>query len=79
MKYEQNSKDTLAQFILGHIINEISKISQNIIGSSKIILYSVPNAVNFYKKLFFNEFGNMWQGDEAPYLDGCVPLFFNLN
>ena len=42
------------------------------------VLYSVPEAVNFYKRNGFCEFTEFMKKDSYNYIDGCIPMFFTL-
>lgn len=67
--------DCLFDYMLEHMHN----ISHTQIGASKIVLYAVPQAISFYKRHGFKEFGNTMYGDEGYYVEGCKPMFFDMN
>lgn len=69
----------LSDLMFDDMILRMQEISQTEIGASKIVLYSVPPAVSFYKRHGFREFGDSMYGDEGYYLDGCKPMYLDLN
>lgn len=71
---------SLSQSILEYIkYNLVMDFTENICGASRIILYSVPDAVNFYKKSGFREFSEAFIKNNSSYLEGCIPMVFNYN
>lgn len=69
---------TFANAILNKIVfNVIYDFTENICGASRVILYSTPRAVNFYKNFGFKIFDNSFLIDESSYLDECVPMIYN--
>ena len=76
---EDKKRPTLADYILDYMLYKIGEISHNQVGASKIVLYSVKKAINFYKRHAFKEFGDSMYGDKGYYVDGCQPMYFNLN
>lgn len=79
MKYSEDRDTTLSMELFMRYIDQIHIISQEIVGASKIVLYSVPEAYNFYKKCRFRDFDSFMQKDDTPYLKGCKPMFLSLN
>ena len=77
--YVKGSSLTLSHYIFSYMLEYMREISHNNIGASKIVLYSVPQAVNFYKRCKFKEFGDTMYGDEGYYVDGCLPMYYDLN
>lgn len=73
------NRPTLSDLMFDDMIWQMNCISHEQIGASKIVLYSVPNAINFYKRHGFKEFGDTMYGDEGYYVKGCEPLYFDLN
>ena len=57
----------------------MEEISHTQIGASKIVLYAVPKAIRFYKRHGFKDFGDTMYGDEGYYVEGCKPMFFDMN
>ena len=50
----------------------------DILGFEFIVLYSVPSAINFYKKHGFKEFESYMSANDKQYLQGCTPLFIKI-
>lgn len=63
--------------ILNKIINEIRTLTENDIGADKITLFSVPDAVDFYKRNLFDTI-DYKELDVLRYLQGCTPMCFDL-
>ena len=70
---------SLSDILFDYMINHMYNISHEQIGASKIVLYAVPKAITFYKRHGFKEFGDTMYGDEGYYVNGCKPLFFDMN
>lgn len=66
-------------YLFDYMISYMSKISHEVIGAAKIVLYAVPQAVSFYKRHGFKEFGDTMYGDEGYYVEGCKPMYLDLN
>lgn len=62
-----------------YMISYMSDLSHEKIGAAKIVLYSVPQAISFYKRHGFKTFGKTMYGDEGYYVGGCEPMYFDLN
>jgi len=77
--YIKGSPLTLSHYILSYMLEQMREYSHTIIGASKVVLYSVPEAVNFYDRCDFKEFGDTMYGDKGTFVDGCVPMYFDLN
>lgn len=77
--YKENSILTLSHFLLSYMLDRMSDISHEFIGAAKVALYSVPSAVNFYKRCNFVEFGNAMYGDKGYFVEGCIPMYYDLN
>lgn len=77
--YIKGSPYSLSHYIFIYMLSQMREISHTVIGASKVVLYSVPDAVNFYRRCKFKEFGDSMYGDEGSYLQGCVPMYFDLN
>lgn len=69
---------TYSQSILAlvkyHLIRDFT---DNICGASRIILYSAPSAVGFYKNASFIDFNEDFVTDGSNYLEGCIPLIYH--
>ncbi len=78
--YSENEEDlSLSYQIFAKWMKDIIQISQNVVGAKKIILYSVPEAESFYRRFNFTDFKQFMAKDEQTSLNGCIPLYFNLN
>lgn len=53
-------------------------ISQDVIGARYIVLYSVPDAVRFYKRNMFEIYTEYMSKDKTTFLNDCVPMFMEL-
>lgn len=67
-----------SDYMICKIIERLIEISEEIISFRYILLYSVPEAINFYKKNGFSLFKQFMSGDTYNYIDGCVPMFYAL-
>lgn len=80
MPYSQNKSDnTLSYQIFNKYIRDIFELSKHHIGIKKIILYSVDEAVDFYKRSNFHDFKKYMVRLDKREIRGCVPMYFNLN
>ena len=79
IKYEEGSSFTLSYYILVYMLDLMKELSHTSIGAAKIILYSVPEAINFYKKCRFSEFGEGMLGDKGEFVEGCLPMYLDIN
>lgn len=77
--YIKGSPLTLSHYILSYMLDQMKEISHTHIGASKVVLYSVPEAVHFYERCDFKEFGDTMFGDEGTFVSGCVPMYYDLN
>lgn len=77
--FSNEQDDCLSGCILSVIIGYIMNFTENYCGANKIILYSVPNAVNFYKRSGFKPFENYMLKSNERYLEDCTPMYFDLN
>lgn len=76
--YTDGLIDSFSKTFLDYLIyNIILNFTNDIYGASRIILYSTPKAVNFYKRSGFINFHDSFLTDDSTYLDGCIPLIFN--
>ena len=78
--YDENSSknETLSRVMFLYLIDYIKGIVENKIGAEKICLYSVPKAITFYKRCGFEDFSSFMLEENKIYLEGCVPLYYNL-
>lgn len=79
LPYKKNAKLTLSHYILIYMLKMMRDLSHNSVGAAKVVLYSVPEAVRFYQRCNFKEFGDTMYGDKGTFVDGCVPMYFDLN
>lgn len=83
-KYQHTSisdiaeEGTLSDAILAYVISEIYDFTNNYCGADKVILYSVPKAVDFYSKNGFKAFEEFMLKSESRFLDGCIPMYLDL-
>lgn len=77
--YRKNAKLSLSHYLMDYMLVMILRMSHEHVGAAKVVLYSVPEAVSFYRRCDFKEFGNTMYGDQGYYVDGCVPMYFDLN
>ena len=77
--FKDSERPTLSDQMFDDMIFRMYELSHSHIGASKIVLYSVPQAVNFYRKHGFKAFGESMYGDEGYYVQGCKPMYFDLN
>ena len=64
--------------MLCEVLKKLIEISEEAISFDYILLYSVPEAVNFYRRNGFYEFTEFMKKDSYNYIDGCIPMFFTL-
>lgn len=77
--YVKGSPLTLSHYILSYMLDRMREYSHTVIGASKVVLYSVPSAVRFYSRCDFKAFGDAMYGDKGYFVNGCVPMYFDLN
>lgn len=77
--YIKGSPLTLSHYILSYMLDQMKDMSHTHIGASKVVLYSVPEAVHFYERCDFKEFGDTMYGDKGTFVNGCVPMYYDLN
>ena len=79
--YQHKSYDedfNFSDLMLCEILKKLIEISEETISFDYILLYSVPDAVSFYKRNGFLEFTEFMKKDSYTYIDGCIPMFFTL-
>ncbi len=76
-EYEDN-KFCISDFLFCKLIEEILKITSTTIGAKYIVLYSVPNAVGFYKRNCFEEFKEIFTPENKMYTHDCVPMYHQI-
>ena len=77
--YRPGDDRSLSHYLFSYLIEMIRGISRNHVGAAKIVLYSVPEAANFYRRLGFTPFESSMYGDLGTFVKGCVPMYFDLN
>ena len=70
---------SLSDMMFDDMIMRMIDISRTIIGASSIVLYSVPQAITFYQRHGFKKFGDNMYGDEGLFIEGCEPMYLDLN
>lgn len=76
--YPSDAKHSFSKLLLDTIICEIiADFTENICGANRVILYSVPDAVDFYKRSGFIDFHQSFITDDSYYLSECIPLIYN--
>lgn len=68
----------LSDLFLSKMVSEIRQLSQNAVGASYIILYSVQDARHFYKRNLFKEFQPFMKPENNRIIDDCIPMFLEL-
>ena len=79
LPYRPGDPNSLSYYLFNYMIEQMRRISREHVGAAKIVLYSVPEAENFYKKIGFKRFGGSMYGDRGTFVRDCVPMFFDLN
>ena len=64
--------------VICEMIKKCYDISEQIIGSKYILLYSVETAVHFYERNMFKKFNDYMERDNTRYLEDCTPMFMVL-
>lgn len=67
----------ISDIILGSIIGDIYNITRNIVGAQMIMLYSIPKAINFYKRNNFLPLDE-YKAFYSNFTEGCVPMYLKL-
>lgn len=77
--YSDNNDDgVLSDMLLAEVIYNIYKFTDNQCGADKIVLYAVPEFVNFYSRNGFCEFKEFMIPSTNWYIDGCIPMYMDL-
>ena len=79
LRYRPGDDRSLSHYLFSYLIEMIRGISRDHVGAAKIVLYSVPEAFNFYHRLGFRTFGSTMYGDRGTFVRGCEPMYFDLN
>ncbi len=78
MFFSSDDKFTLSDYIFSNVIAKIYDFIEKTCGADKIILYSIPQAENFYIKNGFFRFQNFMLQSELMFLDCCIPMYMDL-
>ena len=79
LRYRPGDSRSLSHYLFSYLIEMLRGISRTSVGAAKIVLYSVPEAENFYRRLGFVPFQSAMYGDRGTFVRGCVPMYFDLN
>lgn len=79
LRYRPGDERSLSHYLFSYLIEMMRGISRSSVGAAKIVLYSVPEAANFYHRLGFVPFRSSMYGDRGTFVKGCVPMYFDLN
>lgn len=80
LKYDETEDDepfNLSDALFGDILGVCLEVSK-IIAFKFLILYSVPDAVNFYKKHNFEEFYKFMNKMNNMHVEECIPMFIEI-
>lgn len=79
MKYSEDEEElTLSDMILSMVIGEIRDIGEKYCGVKSVILYSVPEAYNFYDRNFFEDFNEYMVKDQGCFTNDCKAMYMIL-
>lgn len=79
LRYRQGDTRSLSHYLFSYLIEMMRGISRTSVGAAKIVLYSVPEACGFYRRLGFLPFDGGMYGDKGTFVKGCAPMYFDLN
>ncbi|SCH77105.1 Uncharacterised protein [uncultured Ruminococcus sp.] len=80
IQYSENTEEgCLSSNILATIIGRIISFTDSYCGANKVILYSVPEAEFFYQRMGFHLFANYMLKNNERYLEGCIPMYLDLD
>lgn len=79
LPYRPGDDRSLSHYLFSYLIEMVRGISRSHVGAAKIVLYSVPEAKNFYTRLGFTPFRGSMYGDRGTFVRDCVPMYFDLN
>ncbi len=74
-------KDTdynLSNYIMDEVIKKISLFTREQCGSGRVVLYSVPEAYDFYVRNEFEDFVGYMKPAASRITEDCIPMFFRL-
>ena len=73
-----NEGENWSDYCWYYLMKIIYDITKNSCGASHVVLYSVPDAVNFYKRKHFNCFTDDMTKPANWSIQDCEPMFVNL-
>ena len=79
LRYRPGDQRSLSHYLFSYLIEMMRDISREHVGAAKLVLYSVPEAWHFYKRLGFVPFAGGMYGDRGTFVRDCVPMYFDLN
>jgi hypothetical protein len=68
----------LSDYLFGETLRKCKRIRKESIGAQFVILYSVPEAQNFYRRHLFREFEAYMERDDYKFIEGCIPMFLDI-
>lgn len=79
MRYSEDVEDgNLSDMLFAEVISFIYDFTEECCGADEIILYSVPDAENFYIRNGFKRFENFMLQSTSLFTDGCIPMYMSL-
>lgn len=75
---QDDSRFCISDCVFSQLISMIREIAEETVGARYITLYSVPDAVGFYKRNFFVELPTMFTPEHYRYIDECLPMYMDL-
>lgn len=78
--FPDEEPDTLnwSDYCLYYLIEKVYEVAEKSCGANHIVLYSVPEAVNFYQRNGFQKFVGDMEMPSNRFVEGCIPMFLNL-
>ena len=67
-----------SDYIFGTFAEMLEGIAEHVIAAKYLILYAVPDAVQFYKRIGFIEFAKFYKPDNYLYINGCIPMYLEM-
>lgn len=77
MPYDKSGGWNLSDSLFTDVINHIDKITKEICGARKIILYSVPRAESFYERNGFSRYSDNYIKNSDLHIAECVPMYMD--
>lgn len=80
IKFPQADEDNghWSDYCWNYLLSQIYTISDEICGAEHVVLYSVPEAVSFYKRHSLQSFTELMTMPSNYPVSGCTPMFLNL-